>query len=445
MDQSVTLVWFRRDLRLADHAALSAAARGGPVLPVFIWAPEEEGEWAPGPAACWWLHHSLLRLQEELTARGLALVIRRGPSEITLKTLAHECRAERVYVARRYEPHVRDRDRKLRAALRREGIQLVDFPGLVLHEPDSVETKAGGPYRVFTPFWQRCLSRGEPDEPTGAPARLHPLESVPRGLTVAELGLLPPANEVTGLAEEWQPGTLGAARRLEALLPSVPDYPANRDRPDLVGTSRLSPHLAWGEITPRQVWAAVRQEPPNPAADAFLRQLVWREFAWHLLWHFPETTTRPLDTRFRRFPWRKDNAALEAWQRGETGCPLVDAGMRQLARTGWMHNRVRMVAGSYLVKDLLLPWLQGARWFWQRLVDADLAANTLNWQWVAGCGADAAPYFRVFNPEMQAKKFDPDGKYIGRWAPDSVGRKPLVDHGEARARALAVWQEIRGA
>ncbi|HVG87359.1 MAG TPA: deoxyribodipyrimidine photo-lyase, partial [Gaiellales bacterium] len=334
------------------------------------------------------------------------------------------------------------RDTAVKRALRDDGIEAGSHNAGLLFEPWEIATNEGSPYRVFTPFWRACLAAPEPPAPERAPALTLP-DAWPDGLKIAELGLEPEVDWAGGLQAEWQPGEHGAGRRLDAFLGGpVGRYGDGRDRPDREGTSRLSPHLHLGEIGPRQVWHELRGRGIN--ADRFLAELGWREFAHHLLYHFPETPLRPLRQEFERLPWREDPAGLAAWQRGRTGYPLVDAGMRQLWETGWMHNRVRMVAASFLAKDLLIPWQDGARWFWDTLVDADLANNTLGWQWTAGCGADAAPFFRIFNPARQAERFDPEGRYVARFAPDSAGLDRVVDHGEARGRALAALQTVSG-
>ena len=432
------LVWFRRDLRLADNPALDAAIQtGSPILPVFIWAPEEEAPWSPGAASRWWLHHSLEQLADSLLRRGSQLIIRRGPSRETLLSLAAESGARAIYWNRLYEPAVIARDRELKKLLRDRGFVAESFRGSLLFEPGTILNSSGHPFVVFTAFWKACLKASPPAAPADAPRRIPSPSKGPESLVPSDLGLLPSIDWAGGLREAWRPGEAGALSRMSAFLGAVLDaYPEERDRPDHAGTSSLSPHLHFGEISPRQVWHAAKSE-------AYLRQLLWREFAHHLLFHFPQTPREPLRPEFRAFPWRVDEAGLRAWTRGETGCPLVDAGMRELWHTGWMHNRVRMVAASFLVKHLLIPWQEGAAWFWDTLVDADLANNTLGWQWVAGCGADAAPYFRIFNPKLQAGKFDPNGDYIRRWIPPgSPYPKPIVEHEAARKRALEAYHRL---
>lgn len=412
----MTIVWFRLDLRLADNPALAAAAKRGPVLPVYIWAPEEEGAWPPGAASRWWLHHSLKSLAADLGG----LVIRRGPSLDALRQLVKETGATAVFWNRRYEPALIARDTKVKQALIADGLKVESFNSALLFEPWELK-----PYKVFTPFWKACLKL-----PVSKPLRAAKLKvAKAKSLRLEQLKLLPKLDWAADFP--WQPGEAGARRQLRRFKPT--GYRKKRDFPAIAGTSRLSPHLHFGEISPRQVWKAGNVD--------FRRQLVWREFAHHLLYHFPHTPEKPLRRDFEKFAWRKNSKALQTWQRGRTGYPLVDAGMRELWTTGWMHNRVRMVVASFLVKDLLIPWQEGARWFWDTLVDADLANNTLGWQWVAGCGADAAPFFRIFNPTTQAEKFDPDEKYIRRWVKESV--KPIVDHAAARQRALDAYKRLR--
>jgi len=472
-----TIVWFRQDLRLDDQPALVAAAERGLVLPVFIWAPEEEGGWAPGAASRWWLHHSLLALEQSLRATGSRLIIKRGPTLPALMELARGAGADSVLWTRRYEPASVARDAVVKQELREAGLAAESFGGSLLHEPWTVRSGQGTPFRVFTPFWKACLAKGEPAEPAETPLLRSP-QRWPVGLEIGDLNLLPAIDWAGGLASAWEPGergaTLAAARFVRDALAG---YCGQRDLPGIQGTSRLSPHLHWGEISPRRLWqhvgSAVRRERALAGdLEKFRAEMGWREFAHHLLFHAPQTAEEPLRREFSRFPWREDRAQLRAWQQGRTGYPLVDAGMRELWHTGWMHNRVRMVTASFLVKHLLLPWQEGARWFWETLVDADLANNTLGWQWTSGCGADAAPYFRIFNPVTQGERFDAAGGYIRRWVPQlarlpdslihapwdappsaltaagvTLGKeypRPLVDHKEGRARALAALATITG-
>ncbi|MBK8914257.1 MAG: deoxyribodipyrimidine photo-lyase [Phycisphaerales bacterium] len=503
---NTAIVWFRADLRVADNPALAAAARRGRVLPLYIHAPAEEAAWPPGGATCWWLHHSLLALDESLRRLGAALIVRSGRALPVLRELIRESGADAVYWSRRYEPAAIERDAEVKSALRAEGVSCESYCAALLHEPWDVRTGEGRPYRVFTPFYKACLARGEPAAPELAPTRLRPAPAADPATdgsaaalgtsavqiaptariataapdTIAALQLLPRIDWAGGLRESWTPGERGAMAALAQFTNrgAVARYPMERDRPDLDSVSRLSPFLHFGEISPRTAWHTVTglrdsaDSTLRQACDAFLRQLVWREFAHHLLFHYPHTPEAPLREEFAQFPWQSNAAALRAWQRGRTGFPLVDAGMRQLWHTGWMHNRVRMVAASFLVKDLRIHWLEGARWFWDTLVDADLANNTLGWQWTAGCGADAAPYFRIFNPITQGAKFDPDGAYVRRWVPElrdrplrdlhepcetgwppserllngeSVSRYPaaIVDHAVERDAALAAYAQMR--
>jgi deoxyribodipyrimidine photo-lyase len=475
-----TIVWFRQDLRLADNPALAAAAlAGGPVIPVYILAPDEEGAWAPGGASRWWLHYSLARLAEALAARGSRLCLFAGTDSLAMLTaLAAHCGATRVVWNRRYEPAAVARDQRIKSHLRGAGIAVDSFNGALLREPWAVKTKAGGSFQVFTPFWRHCLALPDPDEPLPAPTALAAPARWPDSATLDSLRLLPAVDWAQGLRAAWTPGSEGAHASLRRFLAeSFEDYRAARDQPAIQGTSGLSPHLHFGEIGPREVWHGTRRAASGRGQDAawrdsqFLTEIGWREFAYHLLYHFPHTPHRPLRADYARFPWEPDDAGKTAWTRGATGYPIVDAGLRQLWQTGWMHNRVRMIAASFLVKDLLVNWTEGAGWFWDTLVDADLASNTLGWQWVAGCGADAAPFFRIFNPTTQGTKFDPDGVYIRRWLPElanlstewihepsaapthvlesagiRLGKdypRPIVAHVEARKRALAALATLK--
>jgi len=474
------IFWFRIDLRLADNPALHAAIRhGGAVIPVFIHAPDEEAPWQPGGASNWWLHQSLSQLDKQLRAKGSRLIIRSGPALTTLRALAKETGATAIFWNRRYEPAVIARDAKVKELLRADGLKVESFNGALLREPWAVKNKSGLPFQVFTPFWKHCLAQDDPLEPLSAPKTVLAPKKWPGSLEMEELGLMPKIDWAAGMREAWEPGEAGAMKNLERFLAKVLEgYGESRNRPDLQGTSRLSPHLHFGEISPRQVWHAVATFAAKYQSlksawrnSQFLTEIGWREFSHHLLFHFPQTPEEPLRRDFKKFPWRTDEKLSHAWQKGLTGYPIVDAGMRELWTTGWMHNRVRMIVASFLVKDLLLPWQSGARWFWDTLVDADLAQNTGGWQWTAGCGADAAPYFRVFNPTTQGEKFDPNGDYVRRWCPElaklpaeyihqpntapkeilraasvELGRnypKPIVDHRAAREAALAAFAEIR--
>lgn len=474
----VTVVWFRQDLRLSDHPALHwAIERGGPVVPVYIESFDEEGRWAPGGAGRWWLHQSLLALAADLESVGSRLIVLRGDALGVLRELVKETGAEAVVWHRRYEPAVIDRDKAVKKGLKGDGVEAESLNGSLLFEPWEVETGEGKPYQVYSPFSRNCLERDEPDAPLERPGRLKAPKVWPDSLRLEALNLLPKIRWYEEMAEVWTPGEEGAQARLDGFVgQSSVDYAGERDRPDHEGTSRLSPHLHWGEISPRQVYHGVLEGLPKGATRKdvmkFIKEVVWREFGYHLLYHFPHTPEEPLREKYAAFPWRTSKKDLEAWQRGRTGIPIVDAGMRQLWATGWMHNRVRMIVASLLVKQLLISWEEGAEWFWDTLVDADLASNTLGWQWAGGCGADAAPYFRVFNPVLQGEKFDPDGVYTKRWvpelaempakwlfkpwdAPESVLEEagvtlgasypePIVDLKDGRERALKAFEKVKG-
>ena len=439
---SLSLLWFRRDLRLDDNPALRAALRDGAVVPVYVHAPDEEAPWAPGAASEAWLRCSLRKLDEDLQASGSRLVLRRGPSLDALEALLAETGASAVHWNRLYEPAALERDKAVEKALRARGIGAHGHNGALWVEPWDLENKSGEPYRVFTPFWRTLRARLEAmPRAEDAPSRL-PAVAPPASESLDALIPPPRPRWDRAMLAEWQPGEAGARAAFDDFAAQgVADYATARDRPDQPGTSRLSPHLHFGEISPRRVYERLRGRAD---ADPFLRQLGWREFAVHLLHHFPDTPTQNLNPRFERFAWaRDDDGLLEAWRRGRTGVPLVDAGMHELWATGWMHNRVRMIAASFLTKHLRQHWLHGARWFWDTLVDADLANNTLGWQWVAGTGADAAPYFRVFNPLTQAEKFDPQERYRRRWLPAGYRAQPIVDLADARAAALAAYAASR--
>lgn len=475
-----SIIWFRHDLRLADNPALRAAVeQGGPVVPVYTWSPEDEGEWPPGAASRWWLHHALAALDADLRKLGSRLIIRTGRTVETLVALAREAKATAVFWNHRYEPAAVQIAKDVESTLRKQGLSVGEFHGNLLFDPRVTLNRQGGPFQVFTPYWKHCLSAPEPESPKPAPSRLSRPRQWPSSLSLDDLRLLPKVKWAEGIAGTWVPGERFASDRLTRFIEkALSDYSTGRDRPEKTGTSRLSPDLHWGHISPRQVWHAVKRsthrKPPKIATQAagYLRQLGWREFAHHLLVHFAHTPQEPLRPAFARFPWNGSPEHLRAWQHGRTGYPLVDAGMRELWHTGWMHNRVRMVVASFLVKHLLVPWQEGARWFWDTLVDADLANNTLGWQWCAGCGADAAPYFRIFNPVLQGRKFDPDGDYVRCWVPELAGLsnkqvhepwsakaadlaeccirlgldypEPIVDHAEARKRALKAYDRLRG-
>lgn len=463
---SPSIVWFRRDLRLADNPALlEAAEQGGPVIPVYIWAPGEEAPWEPGGASRWWLHNSLRELSRRLHAKGSRLILRHGPSEQALRALIEETGARAVFWNRLYDPAIVERDTQIKKALREAGIETHSRNAALLFEPWTIATGSGDPYKVFTPFWRRCLQEADPAEPYPEPSTLPGPKAWPDSVPIEELELLPRIDWADGLRDAWTPGEEGGLQNLESFSGNgARAYSDKRNTPGERGTSRLSPHLHWGEIGPRQVWYGAGDRR-SASVRKFLAEIGWREFAHHLLFHFPHTAGEPLRAEFKEFPWRESDEDLRAWQRGQTGYPIVDAGMRELWTTGWMHNRVRMIVSSFLVKHLLISWQEGARWFWDTLVDADLASNTLGWQWAGGCGADAAPYFRIFNPILQGEKFDPDGVYTRQWVPEVANLPnkylfkpweakaspeqnsgypcPIVDHRLGRDRALRAFDQIK--
>jgi deoxyribodipyrimidine photo-lyase len=442
---SPSLVWFRDDLRLSDNPALRAAIdRGEPVIALYVLDEVSPGIRPLGGAARWWLHHSLASLDERLRERGGALVLRRGPAERIVRDTVAEVGAGAVFWNRRYGGAEREIDSTLKASLRAEGLEVASFAASLLHEPWTVTTGSGTHYSVFTPFWRACLALPAPRAPLPEPRTIESPDRAPASDALDDWGLLPTRPDwAGGLRDTWEPGEPAARRRLRGFLDEdLPQYDRARDEPSAGATSLLSPHLRWGEISPFTVWhEAVGVE----GAGGFLSELGWREFAWHTLYHSPDLAGENLRPEFDAFPWPPlEPAHLDAWQHGDTGVPLVDAGMRELWHTGYMHNRVRMVVASFLVKNLLIDWRLGEQWFWDTLVDADEASNPFNWQWVAGSGADAAPYFRVFNPELQAKKFDPQGLYISRWASDAP-TEPLVDLAETRKAALAAYDVVKRA
>ncbi|MGD9923608.1 MAG: deoxyribodipyrimidine photo-lyase [Pseudorhodoplanes sp.] len=471
------IVWFRDDLRLGDHPALTAAARAGTLTCLYLLDQDSAGLRAHGGASRWWLAQSLRALDANLRKLGQRLVLRRGKAADVIPSLAHECGATHVYWNRRYDRAGIAADEAVIAALKARGVTGGTFPGSLLVEPGKLLNKDGGPLRVFTPFWKRVLSLGDPRRPLPAPKRLPPpLDIASSHLEDWHLEPTMP-DWAGGLRATWTPGEAAARQRLADFLDTIRGYADERDRPDRPSTSRLSPHLRFGEVSAGEVFhaarfAAEKGDAPSRDIEKYLSELGWREFSYHLLHHFPDLATKNLQPRFDAFPWRSDDAALKAWQRGQTGYPIVDAGMRELWHTGWMHNRVRMVVASFLIKHLLIDWRLGEQWFWDTLVDADPANNTASWQWVAGSGADAAPYFRIFNPILQGERFDPNGDYVRQWVPEiaalpdrfihkpwmatplelaeakvTLGKTypaPMVDHDLARKRALAAFDRIKG-
>lgn len=454
------LVWFRNDLRLADNPALHAATQTNePVLLLYIL--DERA----GAASRWWLHYSLSALATEIAGRGGRLVLRRGESVEIITALVKQHGITRVHAARAYEPFWRATDRQLDAALRALGCGFYRHLSTSLFAPERITTKAGGLFGVYTPFAKACFEAGCPAGFDPAPSQFTPLLASSESLD--DWQLLPRKPDwAAGLRATWTPGEAGAEARLTAFLAgAIQSYDKSRDFPARSGTSRLSPHVHFGEISPRVVWHRATALGDSAGVQVFLKELLWREFSLTLLWQHQDLRTRPIREEFVAFPWRDNPTHLRAWQRGFTGIPIVDAGMRELWQTGWMHNRVRMICASYLVKHLLIPWQHGERWFWDTLCEADEAANGASWQWVAGCGADAAPYFRIFNPVLQSQKFDPNGAYIKRFVPELADLpstyihapweapsevlsrlnypKPLVSPAKGRADALAAYDTLK--
>ncbi len=465
-----SLMWFRQDLRLADNPALADAAARGPVLLLYVL--DTTDPWAPGGAGRWWLERSLVKLKGRIEALGGHLVLLRGDPMLILPALCQEHGIASVHWNRCYEPHAVARDTELKAVLAVGGVEVHSHPGNVIREPWTLKTGSGGPYKVFSPFW-RALG------PLGPKGAIEPAPDVlvspehPRGEALADWSLYRGRPDwAAGFGADWTPGEDGARAQLDRyVLGAHGGYGDQRNLPAVEGTSRLSPHLHWGEISVRTVWEAVTRAG-GAHGEAYLRELGWRDFSTHLLFHWPNLPQANWRDTFDRVAWRQDQDALAAWQGGRTGYPIVDAGMRQLWQTGWMHNRVRMICASFLIKHLLQDWRAGQAWFWDTLVDADLANNSASWQWVAGSGADAAPYFRIFNPVTQGEKFDPEGAYVRRWVPElsrleanvihqpwtalpsALARAgvrlgtdyplPIVDHKAARARALDAFAVLKG-
>ena len=479
MSDAPVIVWFRQDLRLGDHRALTAAIESGaPVLPVYVLDDISPGRWMAGAASRWWLHNSLEALERSLQKIGGALVLRRGDARQAIPQLVVEVGARAVYCSRCYEPWASRVVSTLHEILAKDGIAVECFSGSLLHDPAKLSTRAGDPYKVYTPFWRALSQSCQSTSPLPVPRRLKLPANVPASDELAHWQLLPTQPDWSeGLRKTWQPGEASAVRQLSHFLEDgLGQYAELRNRPDLKGTSRLSPHLHFGEMSANACWhAASLRGAADPTAETgattFLKELAWREFSNHLLVHWPDLPDVPFRKEFAAFPWQADKKQLKAWQRGLTGYPIIDAGMHELWATGWMHNRVRMIVGSFLVKDLLIPWQEGEAWFWDTLVDADLANNAASWQWVTGSGADAAPYFRIFNPQLQGQRFDPQGNYVRRWVPELAGisardihkpwrhsadaldterhnlRKsypaPIVDHHQARTRALKAYKSLK--
>ena len=465
------VLWFRGDLRLQDHAALDAALAGGrPVVPCYVLDDDTPGHWRLGGASRWWLHHSLASLGADLARRGTTLVLRRGPAAQAVAALAKEAGATEVHAGHQHEPWARRATDGASAAIAAAGATLHLHRTQTLFDLDGIRTKTGGIYGVYGPFAKQLRTRGSPGEPTPAPDRIPSGPTLPSD-ALESWGLLPTKPDWSGGFNVWQVGEAAAHARLRAFLDrALHGYDTGRNLPGQEGTSGLSPHLHWGELSPRQVWHVAEQaaQGTGKGLDTFLGEILWREFSAYLLFHKPDMPEQPMRPAFAALPFRDAPRELRAWRRGRTGVPIVDAGMRQLWRTGWMHNRVRMIAASFLVKQLLIDWRAGEDHFWDTLVDADLASNAMSWQWIAGCGVDSQPFFRVFNPVSQGETWDPEGAYVRRWVPElaalpakhlhapwtapaavlaeagvTLGKTypaPLVDLSEARARALDAYR-----
>ncbi|MCD7111633.1 DNA photolyase family protein [Rhizobium sp. DKSPLA3] len=475
-DQGPIIVWFRKDLRTDDNRALSSAVETGrPIIPLYI--REETAETGPlGEAQAWWLHHSLTALSANIERCGSRLLLKSGEAENVLRQVIKATGASAIFWNRRYDPAGIRIDTRLKEVLSSDGLETASFAGALLHEPSRVKTKTGGPYRVYTPFWRAVEAGGEPPEPVDAPEKIPAPKTFPTSEKLDDWGLLPKLEWAADFSQRWEPGEASAREKLEDFTDGTIDgYRESRERTWEAGTSRLSPHLAMGEISPARIWHATRGLPKADSADVitFRKELVWREFAYHLLFHNPDMPTESLNRKYDKLGWMDGDADFDLWKTGMTGFPIVDAGMRELWRFGTMHNRVRMIVGSFLVKDLLIDWRRGERWFRDTLVDADPASNAMNWQWVAGCGADASPFFRVFNPITQGEKFDSDGLYVREHVPELADMpsdwihhpfdapaavlakagvtlgdsypKPIVDHAKARDRALAAYRNIKDA
>ncbi|MGB0935337.1 MAG: cryptochrome/photolyase family protein [Alphaproteobacteria bacterium] len=446
-----TIVWFQDDLRLSDHPALWAACKRGEVIPVYILDESYKGCRPLGGASRWWLHHSLKSLEKSLGE----LVLRKGDALEHLQEIAKTYGADAIYCSKSFNPLQRGRDQKIADFF---GASFQTFPGTLLFEPQAVKNKQGLPFKVFTPFWKECLRR----EITGGclqkPDNIKITPDV-NSNQLEDWSLLPTKPDWSkGLQQAWKPGEDEAHRLLTSFLADkVYNYKEGRDFPAIECTSRLSPYLRFGEISPKQVWMAAAAAGDDKNIVHFMQELVWREFSYNLICNFPYMIEAPFNKKFESFPWQPNEKFLQAWQLGKMGYPIADAGMRELWQTGYMHNRVRMIVGSLLTKHMLIHWKQGEEWFWDTLVDADIASNVANWQWVAGSGADAQPYFRIFNPILQGKKFDPEGKYVRKWVPEVVNLsndkihapweagmpKPVVPHEEGRERALQAYEHIK--
>ncbi|MBA2728555.1 MAG: deoxyribodipyrimidine photo-lyase [Parachlamydiaceae bacterium] len=426
--QHPKIVWLRNDLRLTDHPALHAASSTGqPLIVLYVLDDHAPGKWKMGGASRWWLHHSLKSLRDDLHSLGGKLILRRGDTLKIIPEMAVELKSQGIYWNRGYEPYARRQEEQISKALEQQSIDVSTYNGNLLFEPWEISNKQGSYYKVFTQYWKCCKKMNEASEPLSKPSKIEFYKGKVISEDLKDWNLLPEKpNWAKGFEELWQPGEKHAIKNLDRFMEyAIADYDIKRDFPSEVGTSQLSPHLHFGEISPKMIWKALesmnlshKSAAAQASIERYLTEIGWRDFSYYLLYHFPKLPDEPFNSRFAEFPWHENAEHLHAWQKGLTGYPIVDAGMRQLWHTGWMHNRVRMIVASFLTKDLLIPWQKGASWFWDTLVDADLANNSASWQWVAGCGADAAPYFRIFNPVLQSIKFDPTGEYIKKWVPE---------------------------
>ncbi|MGI4851022.1 MAG: cryptochrome/photolyase family protein [Janthinobacterium lividum] len=419
---TATLLWLRQDLRLQDNQALQQAClRNLPIIPLYILDTTTSKPWAMGGAQQWWLHHSLISLGKSFEEKGLKLILRRGnPLEI-LKDVLKETQASALYWNRCYQPYTIERDRALKTHFKQVGIEVESFNSFLLFEPWTILTYKKEPIRVYRYFWKACLKNKTPDPPVEVPNTLLPFAGNVASDQLQDWNLLPKISWDVGFGQEWQPGEQGAQSRLSEFVETnaLVNYRQDRSRPDYHGSSKLSPHLHFGEIGPRQIWSRIHQlGESSSGAKKYLREIGWREFCAYLLYHFPTFPDQPFQSKFTKIKWQHSQESLTCWQKGCTGYPIVDAGMRQLWYTGWMHNRVRMIMASFLCKHLLVDWTYGEKWFWDTLVDADLASNAINWQWVVGSGISASSYVRIFNPILQGEKFDPEGNYVRTWVPE---------------------------
>ncbi len=472
------IYWFRSDLRLSDLPGLAAACTAGDVIPVYILDDSVGGDWALGGASQWWLHYSLQALSNDLEAQGGKLILRRGDTAAELASLIKETGAKQIFASRQYQPWAAEIEHAVRDIAAEHGAEFRRYPGTLLFEPEDIRTGSGTPFKVFTPFWRACLKSTPPKAPLAIPP-LAFADPMPESDRLEDWNLRPQRpNWAAGWEDLWQPGEAGAANALAQFLAAhVEDYGDGRDFPAQPNTSRLSPFLKFGEVSPRQIWwAAQNSKHEHPelsgSIDKFLSEIGWREFCYHLVTQFPAMPDRAFNGKFDAFPWAGNQEHIAAWQRGMTGYPIVDAGMRELWHTGFMHNRVRMVVASFLTKHLLTHWRVGELWFWDCLLDADIASNACSWQWVGGSGADASPYFRIFNPIAQGEKFDKTGEYTRHWVPEiaelpdkflhkpweapalileaagvSLGEtypEPIVDHKTAREIALEAYATLKG-